>query len=127
MGRDKGKHDKKKGNNGRHNHNHHGDNSADGPSVDVAEPEKSVGDGTPDPDYPRYRVEPRELVRLKDVDPDEHEHFKDEEDCLDELQKQLKRISNLQERLYAENKQSLLIVLQAMDTGGKDGTIGGVV
>ena len=42
------------------------------------------------------------------------------------MRKQLKRISKLQERLYAENKQSLLIVLQAMDTGGKDGTIGGV-
>jgi PPK2 family polyphosphate:nucleotide phosphotransferase len=126
MGHDKGKHDKKKGNNVRHNHNHHGDNAADGPSVDVAEPEKSVGDGTPEPDYPRYRVEPRELVRLKDIDPDEHENYKDEEETLDELHKQLKRIGKLQERLYAESKQSLLIVLQAMDTGGKDGTIRGV-
>lgn len=34
-----------------------------------------------------------------------------------------KKIIDLQERLYAENKQSLLVVFQAMDTGGKDGCI----
>lgn len=33
------------------------------------------------------------------------------------------RIDELQERLYAEGKRRLLVVLQAMDTGGKDGTI----
>ncbi|HVT78966.1 MAG TPA: polyphosphate kinase 2 family protein [Acidimicrobiales bacterium] len=33
------------------------------------------------------------------------------------------KLATLQERLYAEAKQSLLVVLQAMDTGGKDGTI----
>jgi PPK2 family polyphosphate:nucleotide phosphotransferase len=33
------------------------------------------------------------------------------------------RLIDLQRRLYAENKHSLLVVLQAMDTGGKDGTI----
>ena len=34
-----------------------------------------------------------------------------------------KRITDLQRRLYAESKRSLLVVLQARDTGGKDGTI----
>ena len=33
------------------------------------------------------------------------------------------KLIELQRRLFAENKQSLLIVLQAMDTGGKDSTI----
>ena len=33
------------------------------------------------------------------------------------------RLRDLQERLYAENKRSLLLVFQAMDTGGKDGAI----
>src|SRR2546422_9277308 len=32
-------------------------------------------------------------------------------------------MAELQERLYAEHRRSLLIVLQAMDAGGKDGTI----
>lgn len=35
----------------------------------------------------------------------------------------LKEISKLQTKLYAENNQSLLIILQGMDTSGKDGTI----
>ena len=34
-----------------------------------------------------------------------------------------KRLAELQRRLWAESQQSLLVVLQAMDTGGKDGTI----
>jgi PPK2 family polyphosphate:nucleotide phosphotransferase len=34
-----------------------------------------------------------------------------------------RRLSELQRRLWAESRQSLLVVLQAMDTGGKDGTI----
>jgi len=36
------------------------------------------------------------------------------------------RLADLQERLYAESQRSLLVVLQAMDAGGKDGTIGHV-
>jgi polyphosphate kinase 2 (PPK2 family) len=44
-----------------------------------------------------------------------------------EVQKQtqanLKRMTDLQELMYAEAKHSLLIVLQAMDAGGKDSTI----
>ena len=35
----------------------------------------------------------------------------------------LEQLSGLQERLWAEHRQSLLVVLQALDTGGKDGTI----
>ncbi len=40
-----------------------------------------------------------------------------------ELDEQRQRIGELQARLYADHRQSLLIVLQAIDTGGKDGTI----
>lgn len=87
-------------------------------------PEKLVADGRPPaPNYPRYRVEPGEIIKLKDLDPDETEHYRAKEEVKDELKRQRERIEDLQERLYAENKRSLLIVLQAMDTGGKDGTI----
>ena len=74
-------------------------------------------------DYPGYRVEPGERVSLATVDPGETEHYKKKKDVARELEKQRRRIQDLQERLYAENKQGLLIVLQALDTGGKDGTI----
>ena len=92
----------------------------------VAEPEKVVGDGTPNPDYPSYRVRPGKGIRLKDVDPEESEQYDSKEDVEPLLQKLIEKIDGLQERLFAEGKQSLLIVLQAMDTGGKDGTIRGV-
>jgi len=39
------------------------------------------------------------------------------------LQKSVLEMSNLQDKLYAENKHSVLIVLQAMDAAGKDSTI----
>jgi PPK2 family polyphosphate:nucleotide phosphotransferase len=93
----------------------------------VAEPERMVvSEPPPDPNYPRYRVEPGEKVRLADIDPNETEHYKKKKEVRDELKTQRLRIEELQARLYAERRQSLLIVLQAMDTGGKDGTIRGV-
>jgi PPK2 family polyphosphate:nucleotide phosphotransferase len=75
------------------------------------------------PNYPQYRVEPGESISLADIDPNTSEHFTKKKEIAAELEKHRQRISNLQERLYAENQRSLLIVLQAMDTGGKDGTI----
>ena len=77
----------------------------------------------PGRDYPRYRVEPDEGVSLAAIDPDETEHYRKKKEVAKELERQRRRIQGLQARLYAENERGLLIVLQAMDTGGKDGTI----
>ncbi|HZB50944.1 MAG TPA: polyphosphate kinase 2 family protein [Mycobacteriales bacterium] len=85
-----------------------------------------VADPPPDPDYPRYRVEPGEPARLAERDPDETEGYTRKKDVAEGLADARKRIGELQTRLYAEHRRSLLIVLQAMDTGGKDGTIKGV-
>ena len=82
-----------------------------------------VGASPPEADYPRYMVEPGEAVSLAAMDPDQTEHYRRKKDVAKELEKQRRRIQDLQARLYAENKRGLLIVLQAMDTGGKDGTI----
>jgi PPK2 family polyphosphate:nucleotide phosphotransferase len=93
----------------------------------VTRPERVVvKDPPPAPDYPRYRVEPEERVRLADVDPDESEGYQRKKDVAEELKRHGDRIADLQARLYGEQQRSLLIVLQAMDTGGKDGTIKGV-
>lgn len=43
------------------------------------------------------------------------------------LEPQLERIADLQERLFAEQRRSLLLVLQGVDTSGKDGTIRHVI
>ncbi|HEV2870079.1 MAG TPA: hypothetical protein VG409_01550, partial [Actinomycetota bacterium] len=94
---------------------------------DVTHPERSVVEEPPPaPDYPRFRVEPGTRMRLADVDPDESEGYGRKKDVNDELKRHRDRITDLQGRLYGEQKRSLLIVLQAMDTGGKDGTIKGV-
>src|SRR3712207_1700737 len=71
----------------------------------------------------RSRADPGGHLSLTDVDPNQTEHYRKKKEVLKELEAQRRRISDLQERLYAENRQGLLVVLQAMDTGGKDGTI----
>ena len=65
---------------------------------------------------------PRTKIDLSDFDPDFHEdyHKSGAKESLKSLQS---RMQVLQEMLYAQGTQSLLIVLQAMDAGGKDGTI----
>jgi PPK2 family polyphosphate:nucleotide phosphotransferase len=86
-------------------------------------PQEVVVEDPPEQAYPRYRIEPGERVSLAAIDPDETEHYRKKKDVAKELERQRRRIQGLQARLYAENERGLLIVLQAMDTGGKDGTI----
>lgn len=57
------------------------------------------------------------------VNPDEHNHFSSKDEARLETENLLCKIDQLQAKLYAEGKQALLIVLQGMDTCGKDGTI----
>ena len=92
--------------------------------VSQAKPGKIVvEDSPPEPDYPRYRVEPGDPFSLASVDSNDTGGYRRKKDVRKLLEQQRRLIQELQERLYAENKQGLLIVLQAMDTGGKDGTI----
>lgn len=70
------------------------------------------------------KVTPGEQVWLDEIDPDFHQGLDKHDDEVEERTEAAReRMRDLQERLYAEGKQSLLIVLQALDTGGKDGTI----
>ena len=72
----------------------------------------------------RYRVKPGSRVDLSEWDPSDKGAFPEGKN---EGRKRLlelnQRLEELQELLYAEHKHKVLIVLQAMDTGGKDGTI----
>src|SRR4051812_35733789 len=74
------------------------------------------------PDSP-YLVQPGKKFRLKDIDPDDTGPFKHKEDAEGEVEKNLKKLDELQEVMYAEAKHGLLVVFQAMDGGGKDGAI----
>ena len=70
----------------------------------------------------RFRIEDPERFRLRDIDPAETEGFT--KDAAEEiLAKHAPRLTDLQERLYAENSWALLIVLQGIDAAGKDGAI----
>jgi len=70
----------------------------------------------------RYRIPPDTTVALDAFDPRDDGGLKEKqaEDRLDELNR---RLEALQELLYAEGKHKVLVVLQAMDTGGKDGVV----
>src|SRR5215207_2613496 len=61
-------------------------------------------------------------VKLKDYDPDYHGDYDKARAHAEEAMLE-QRLADLQEKLYAQRTQSLLVVLQAMDAGGKDGTI----
>jgi PPK2 family polyphosphate:nucleotide phosphotransferase len=68
-------------------------------------------------------VRPGQSVKLGQIDPDDTGKFKDKNDARELLKSNIERMAELQNVLYAEGKHALLIVLQAMDAGGKDGTI----
>jgi PPK2 family polyphosphate:nucleotide phosphotransferase len=65
--------------------------------------------------------------RMADVDPDSAPGLKNPKRAARDLKKHRAALFNLQERLFAEKKRSLLIVLQGMDTSGKDGTVTHVI
>jgi PPK2 family polyphosphate:nucleotide phosphotransferase len=94
--------------------------------VVAAAPERHVRDPSPEPRYPTYRVRPGKPLHIADVDPDESEHYRSKDEVRPLLAEQRERIADLQARLFAEGRRGLLIVLQAMDAGGKDGAIKGV-
>jgi PPK2 family polyphosphate:nucleotide phosphotransferase len=67
-------------------------------------------------------VEPGRSVRLAKIDPAARPKLK-REDADEAIERLRTDLAELQQALYAEHKRSLLIVVQAMDTGGKDGAI----
>ncbi len=69
-----------------------------------------------------YRVEGKQF-RLKDVDPGDIGKFHSKEEAKDRLQKGVERMRELQERLYAQDRWSVLLIFQAMDAAGKDSTV----
>jgi PPK2 family polyphosphate:nucleotide phosphotransferase len=70
----------------------------------------------------RLAVKPGSEVDLGAIDPAFHGKWKSEEDAKPELERNLSRITALQRKLYADRRHSLLVVLQGIDSAGKDGT-----
>ena len=72
------------------------------------------------------RVEPGTAAPLRDRDPLGDALFPDKDDAKEHTERCAEEIDALQDRLYAEQTRSLLVVLQGIDTSGKDGTVRGV-
>ena len=68
-------------------------------------------------------ITPGELVRLNDYAPEYTGAYEKKGQTKRKLKKLNKQLLELQELLYAEGQHALLIILQGMDTCGKDGTI----
>jgi PPK2 family polyphosphate:nucleotide phosphotransferase len=71
----------------------------------------------------QFRVKPGEKLKLNKLDPGYKGEHGSEDKAKDEAEDYLKELARQQALLYAEHKHSVLIVLQGMDAGGKDGTI----
>jgi PPK2 family polyphosphate:nucleotide phosphotransferase len=71
----------------------------------------------------RFRIEPGTRVDLKAYDTRDKAGFSDEDATKAETPGIAKAIDHLQDRLYAEGRRALLVILQGTDTSGKDGTI----
>ena len=71
----------------------------------------------------RFRVDGDERLRLKSIDPDDRAGLESEERAAELLARGIARLAELQDMLYAQDRWALLLVFQAMDAAGKDGTI----
>jgi PPK2 family polyphosphate:nucleotide phosphotransferase len=72
-----------------------------------------------------YRITKGRGFRLRDVDPADTAHLEseDEERAREVLKEGIEALAELQDMLYAQDRWSLLLIFQAMDAAGKDGTI----
>ena len=70
-----------------------------------------------------YLVTKGKGFRLKDHDPADTAHIDDKEQAEALLREGVERLAELQDRLYAHNQWSVLLIFQALDAAGKDGAI----
>jgi PPK2 family polyphosphate:nucleotide phosphotransferase len=68
------------------------------------------------------QIAPGEKCRLEDFDPGYHEGF-EKEQAEAETRRHCEKLDELAYRLFAESKRAVVVVLQGIDTSGKDGTI----
>ncbi|MBZ5697757.1 MAG: polyphosphate kinase 2 family protein [Acidobacteriia bacterium] len=70
-----------------------------------------------------FRVADGANFHLKDFDPEDTLGLKSKEHAQETLERGIARLSELQEKLYAQDRWGILLILQAMDAAGKDSTI----
>lgn len=73
--------------------------------------------------YDKFRVKPNSKVILSKISTSDTGKYKSKKEAAAMLKENIKKMTVLQDKLYAQDKYALLIVFQAMDAAGKDGTI----
>jgi PPK2 family polyphosphate:nucleotide phosphotransferase len=71
----------------------------------------------------RYLVRPGKKLKLKQHDTDDTGPFKDKDEAKGRLERGIEQLVEMQEKLYAQDRWSVLLVFQAMDGAGKDSAI----
>src|SRR5579863_10208893 len=71
----------------------------------------------------KFRVNSGKDFKLKDFDPADTAHWRSKEHAIEALQEGIARTAELQDKLYAQDLWSVLLIFQAMDAAGKDGAI----
>jgi len=74
-----------------------------------------------------FRVAPGSKVKLAKIDAGFKDKHENHEHAAEEIEEYQKKLRELQDLLFASHHHSILICLQALDTGGKDGTINHVL
>jgi PPK2 family polyphosphate:nucleotide phosphotransferase len=92
----------------------------------------AAGSGSHSPRFPMkmsrklvklYRVEDGKQFRLKDYDPAHTAGVQTKEQAKQLLEEGVAKLAELQDKLYAQDNWTLLLIFQAMDAAGKDGVI----
>jgi PPK2 family polyphosphate:nucleotide phosphotransferase len=85
--------------------------------------ENSVKDSSMRNLLKRLVVKPESRIGLRDLDPGFDGHHESHEAAQADIQSRVQKMDQLQYLMYSERKHSLLIVLEGLDAGGKDGVI----
>ena len=70
-----------------------------------------------------YRITDGRRFRLADIDPAETRGLASKQDAQTAAQRGVRLLCEMQAKLYAQDRWALLLIFQAMDAAGKDGTI----
>jgi PPK2 family polyphosphate:nucleotide phosphotransferase len=71
----------------------------------------------------RFMVEPGSRVRLGNIDPGYRDRYETPEAAVPDIRSHVMKIDELHYTMHAEKKHSLLVILQGLDAGGKDGVV----
>ena len=74
-------------------------------------------------DISNFFAKAKDKLKLSKIDTSDSGKYNNKEDASEKLAENIEKMAELQDMLYAQDKYSLLIILQAMDTAGKDGII----